>query len=128
MTFQESIAKCMSNYTNFKGRASRSEYWWFYLFVLIIDKVFTFLNALTLSNEVAEIASLWGSLIFLPPLLAVSVRRLHDRNKSGWWLLIAFTIIGLIPLIYWLGKEGFKNVNEYGDPIDLDKKTATKLE
>ena len=128
MTFQESIAKCMSNYANFKGRASRSEYWWFYLFVLIIDKVFTFLNALTLSNEVAEIASLWGSLIFLPPLLAASVRRLHDRNKSGWWLLIAFTIIGLIPLIYWLGKEGFKNVNEYGDPIDLDKKTAKKLE
>ena len=128
MTFQESITKCFSNYANFKGRASRSEYWWFYLFVLIIDKVFTLSNSLTYSNEVAEIASLWGSLIFLPPLLAASVRRLHDRNKSGWWLLIAFTIIGLIPLIYWLGKEGFKNVNEYGDPIDLDKKTATKLE
>tara|TARA_R110000796_G_scaffold217237_1_gene333292 strand:+ start:94 stop:480 length:387 start_codon:yes stop_codon:yes gene_type:complete len=128
MTFQESITKCFSNYANFKGRASRSEYWWFYLFVLIIDKVFTLSNSLTFSNEVAEIASLWGSLIFLPPLLAASVRRLHDRNKSGWWLLIAFTIIGLIPLIYWLGKEGFKNVNEYGDPIDLDKKTATKLE
>ncbi|MDB9953774.1 DUF805 domain-containing protein [Porticoccaceae bacterium] len=128
MTFQESITKCFSNYANFKGRASRSEYWWFYLFVLIIDKVFTLSNSLTFSNDVAEIASLWGSLIFLPPLLAASVRRLHDRNKSGWWLLIAFTIIGLIPLIYWLGKEGFKNVNEYGDPIDLDKKTATKLE
>ena len=120
MTFQESITKCMSNYTNFKGRASRSEYWWFYLFCLIVDRVFSISVALSLGYEVAEMTSLLVNLILLVPFLAVSVRRLHDRNKSGWWLLIIFTIIGLIPLIYWLGKEGFKNENEYGEPINLD--------
>ena len=120
MTFQESIAKCMSNYTNFKGRASRSEYWWFYLFCLVIDLGITALTTLSLGAETAELYSLLVNLILFRPGLAVAVRRLHDRDRSGWWLLIGFTIIGLIPMIYWLGKEGFKNVNEYGEPIDLN--------
>jgi uncharacterized membrane protein YhaH (DUF805 family) len=110
----------MSNYTNFKGRASRSEYWWFYLFCLVIDLGITALTTLSLGAETAELYSLLVNLILFIPGLAVAVRRLHDRDRSGWWLLIGFTIIGLIPLIYWLGKEGFKNVNEYGEPIDLN--------
>ena len=120
MTFQESIVKCMSNYTNFKGRASISEYWWFYLFCLMIGWGITVSTTLSLGAETAEIYSLLVNLIFLMPSLAVAVRTLHDRDRTGWWLLIVFTIIGVIPLIYWLGKEGFKNVNQYGEPIDLN--------
>ena len=70
--------------------------------------------------EAANIVSTLGSLVLLIPQLAVTARRLHDRNRSGWWFLIAFTIIGLIPLLYWLVSEGSKEANEYGEPIDLN--------
>ena len=51
------------------------------------------------------------------PAIAAGARRLHDLNKSGWWQLIAFTIIGLIPLIIWLASVGEKKKNKYGQPI-----------
>ena len=56
---------------------------------------------------------------FFIPSLAVGARRLHDTNRSGWWQLIAFTIIGLIPLIIWLASVGEKKKNKYGQPIKL---------
>jgi len=124
MTFQESIAKCMSNYANFKGRASRSEYWWFYLFCLLIGWGFEVSTTLSLGAESAQSIGLLVSLVLFMPSLAVAVRRLHDRNRSGWWVLIIFTIIGFIPFIYWLGKEGFKNENKNGKPIDLNNQKA----
>mgnify|MGYP000539341806 FL=1 len=55
------------------------------------------------------------------PGLAAGARRLHDVNKSGWWLLISFTIIGVIPLIIWMATEGTKKNNSHGKPIKLRK-------
>ncbi|MDO5654133.1 MAG: DUF805 domain-containing protein [Brachymonas sp.] len=49
--------------------------------------------------------------------MAVATRRLHDIGKSGWWQLLSFTIIGLIPLIFWLAKEGDHGPNDFGDPM-----------
>jgi uncharacterized membrane protein YhaH (DUF805 family) len=50
------------------------------------------------------------------PGIAVTVRRLHDINKSGWWILIAFTVVGIIPLIYWYCQPGTPGKNQYGGP------------
>ena len=60
-------------------------------------------------------------LITALPGLAAGARRLHDVNKSGWWLLISFTIIGVIPLIIWMATEGTKKNNLYGKPIKLKR-------
>jgi len=62
-----------------------------------------------------------ASLVTLIPVLAAGARRLHDINKSGWWQLIALTIIGIIPLLIWLATEGSKKNNSYGKPIKLKK-------
>lgn len=120
MTFQDSITKCFSNFASFKGRASRSEYWWFYLFCVLVNFVVTFTTALSMGVEAANIVNLLASLVLLIPQLAVTARRLHDRNRSGWWFLVAFTIIGLIPLFYWLVSEGLKDPNKYGEPLELN--------
>ena len=125
MTFQDSITKCFSNFASFKGRASRSEYWWFYLFCILINFVVTFTTALSMGVEAANIINLLASLVLLIPQLAGTARRLHDRNRSGWWILIAFTIIGLIPLFYWLVSEGSKEANEYGEPLELNGSNPT---
>ena len=101
MLFSESISHCFSNYANFKGRASRSEFWWFNLFVLGLEFAANLWDAAlgdTSGWGVAYVLVLLGTTI---PVLAVGARRLHDLNKSGWLQLLAITIIGLIPLIIW---------------------------
>ena len=60
------------------------------------------------------------AITFFPSIAAAS-RRLHDVNKSGWWQLIAITIIGIIPLIIWFATEGTKKNNSHGKPIKLKK-------
>lgn len=84
----------LEHYADFKGRARRSEFWWFYLAYII---VLTTLSILGDAHPVFGIAY-WGLavLLFLPGL-AVSIRRLHDSGKSGWWFLIL-----LIPLAGWI--------------------------
>lgn len=104
MTFSESISTCFSKYAAFEGRASRSEYWWFFLF--------TFLASLA-SGMVSETLSGLFSLGVLLPSLAVGVRRLHDVDKSGWFLLLWLVpIVGWIVLIVWAVQEG-KEPNRY---------------
>lgn len=70
-----------------------------------------------LSDNLFVLSSIW-SLIILVPSISVAARRLHDIGRSGWWQLIGLTIIGLIPLIYWLVKQGDHWQNIYGaDPL-----------
>ncbi len=121
MNFTQSISHCFSNYANFKGRASRSEFWWFNLFVLGLEFGADLWDASlgsTGSYGVMGILVLLGTTV---PVIAVAARRLHDLNKSGWWQLIAITIIGLIPLIIWWATEGSKKNNPYGKPIKIKK-------
>ena len=62
-------------------------------------------------------------LIIFIPQITVSVRRLHDVDRSGWWVLIPFTIIGLIPFLYWVCQKGDEGENRFGpEPLALDKK------
>lgn len=104
MTFGESLQTCFSKYAMFDGRAKRSEYWWFVLF--------TFLASLAL-GVVSDILSGLFSLGVLLPSLAVGARRLHDVDKSGWFLLLWFIpIIGWIVLIVWAVQDS-KEPNRY---------------
>lgn len=98
MTFGESISTCFSKYASFEGRASRSEFWWFFLFTVLVSAA---------SGMVSEILSGLFSLGVLLPSLAVGARRLHDINKSGWFLLLwLIPVIGWIVLIFWAAQEG----------------------
>lgn len=89
MTFGESIRICMGPKYLFciKGRASRSEYWWFTLFTVLLNMAEQILAPL-FAPMIASVIILCISLALLPPGLGVSVRRLHDINLSGWWLLL----------------------------------------
>lgn len=107
LNFGQAITVCFSKYADFKGRALRSEYWWFYLFTVLLGWGATLVDP---SGIVAGIVNL----ALLLPVLAAATRRLHDTGRSGWWQLIALTIIGLIPLIIWLASQGAAKENQYG--------------
>ena len=123
MDFGASIKTCFSKYAVFSGRASRSEFWWFALFGLIGGIVTLIVDVMVLRYSIEDFGptnTIFHVITFLP-YLAVGARRLHDINRSGWWQLIALTIIGLIPLIIWLASAGEKKKNKFGQPIKLKK-------
>lgn len=102
MTFGQSVKTCLVQkyFFKFQGRASRSEFWWFMLFIGLVNGVSTLLfNQLPM--RVAASLGLIISLLLLPPNLGVTVRRLHDRNMRGWWLLLP---IGAV--FFWLLSGG----------------------
>ena len=108
----------LKKYVTFSGRARRTEYWMFALFSVIASIILQVLDGvLGLTPMLAGIYSL----AVLLPTLAVAIRRLHDTNRSGWWLLLAFIpLIGIIALIVFFCLEGEKNDNRFG----LDPKAA----
>ena len=123
MNFTQAITSNFKRYVDFNGRSARSEFWWWFLFVFIINCAFALLGIIVggpMSSmyPIVNGLSTLVSLGLLLPGLAVAVRRLHDTNRSGWWYLIAFTIIGLIPLIIWFATRGTVGDNQYGaDPL-----------
>ncbi len=97
MNFQESVKVCFSKYVEFGGRATRPEYWWFVLFIVVVS--------LVLSMFSSTLSALF-SLATLLPSIAAATRRLHDTNRSGWWQLVAIVpVIGWIVLIVFLAQE-----------------------
>ena len=88
-SFGEAVTSCFANFANFKGRARRSEFWWFFLFNVLLGFALSFIPF----NHVSDIVSL---ACFIP-LLAVSTRRLHDTGHSGWWLF--FFYLGFLLLV-----------------------------
>ncbi len=109
MTFGQSISTCLSKYVDFNGRASRPEFWWFYLFTVLMSW-----GAMLIDDT--EIVSVIINLALLLPSLAAGARRLHDTNRSGWWQLLMLTIIGIIPVVIWLASKGDDQQNRYGNP------------
>ena len=81
----ESITTCLKKYAIFKGRARRSEFWWFMLFIFVIQIALSFLSLL--SPIVGYVSLIFSLLVFLPQW-AVLTRRLHDSNHSGWWVVV----------------------------------------
>jgi len=112
MDFQLAIKTCFSKYADFSGRAARPEYWWFFLFTVIVYFVTSVVDGvigIPLLNWIAMLA-------LLLPGLAVGARRLHDMDYSGWWLLLALVpVIGSIALIVWFCMPGTAGANRFGD-------------
>lgn len=124
MDFVQAIKSCFANYATFSGRAPRSEFWFFQLFCTIVgiisailDK--TVLQDYSLGQTHQGVLGLIQNIVLFIPSLAVAIRRLHDVNRSGWWLWISITIIGLLfPLFYWNCCKGTDGSNRFGaDPL-----------
>ncbi len=116
MNFGQAIASGFTNYVNFSGRASRSEYWLWVLFTVIGGLATGILDSALFSNSSPTSSTLNGifELVTFLPGLALNVRRLHDINRTGWWIFIVFTIIGIVVLLYWACKRGTEGPNRFG--------------
>jgi len=119
MNMIEAVKAVFSKYATFEGRARRSEYWWFVLFNFIVSVVLAMLFGGGGNGFGGDIFSMIWTLATLLPSLAVGARRLHDTNRSGWWLLIALIpLIGMIVLIVFCASRGTPGPNRFGqDPL-----------
>ena len=116
MGFMEAVKSVYSRYVDFQGRSPRSEYWWFYLFFMIVYVLSFVLGAVTGGlGLIILVIFVLGSFL---PMLAVTIRRLHDLDKSGWFILLSFIpLVGLI-LLYWFCLKGTDGDNQFGpDPL-----------
>jgi uncharacterized membrane protein YhaH (DUF805 family) len=108
MNFWDAAKTCFRKYADFTGRAVRPEYWYFVLFVLIVQIILRFIYAPL---------SILFALAVLVPQIAVGARRLHDTGRSGWWLLLGLVpIVGAIVLIVWFCQKSEPIANRFGPP------------
>ncbi len=108
----------LKNYAVFSGRARRKEYWMFVLFNLIISCVIAVVEAMV--GSPGWLGAIYFLVVFIPSI-AVSIRRLHDTDRSGWWLLIALIpLLGSLVLLVFFVLEGTAGDNGHGaDPKQL---------
>ena len=112
--FQGAIRQQFENVLNFSGRASRSAYWWYALALLIVDVVLQIISGVAGSSALTLLISLVLIVVGLSGL-SVGVRRLHDTDKSGWWLLIGLIpLIGAIVLLVFVCTPGTPGPNRFG--------------
>ena len=119
----------LKKYADFTGRARRKEYWMFALLVIVASVVIGMIEGiLGLGGTLAMYGplSLLFMLAILIPSISVGVRRLHDTNRSGWWILIGLIpIVGSIVLIVFFVLEGTRGPNQYGpDPLEGERAVA----
>ncbi len=140
MSFMESIKTCFGKYVTFQGRASRSEFWWFAVFIWIGVLLLQGFMYMSIDTDGMMAAAQDGSfnsgmslalpivpliliivfvLVTFLPNLSVMVRRLHDTNHSGWWYWIALIpLLGLLILLYFFVSKGTDGDNDFGpDPL-----------
>ena len=121
--FTESLVLFLKNYLNFSGRSGPSAYWWYMLWSLIFLIPLGLIDSLLLgitSESLFSLSNLFGWVTLIPGLV-LSFRRLHDINKSAWWLLILFTVIGFFVLIYWASVAGDRQENSYEADTEAGK-------
>ncbi|PID36284.1 MAG: DUF805 domain-containing protein [Rhodobacterales bacterium] len=143
MGSSESVRSVYSKYATFSGRASRSEYWWFVIFYSLAALSLSFLDSF-LFGDVQKDAALYFAIIDRPifssifayatflPALALTVRRLHDIDRTGWWALLGvFVLIGTIVLLVFMATKGTRGANRFGpdpnggDATDFNEGTGT---
>ena len=120
VTFEQAVRSALQqHFADFSGRASRSEYWWFALFTVILSVIIQAFGVI--SSDVSLYLGAIVNLALLLPSLSLGVRRLHDINKSGWYILLALIpIVGVIILIVWFCKESEMQPNQYGPVPNVD--------
>ncbi|MDX7950319.1 DUF805 domain-containing protein [Lichenihabitans sp. Uapishka_5] len=107
--------RAMGRYASFSGRAIRSEYWYFALISFLLGAGAALLDR-RLQTE--STFYLLVTLVHAIPSLSVLVRRLHDTDRTGWWVLAAFTLIGAIPLLAFVCQRGTPAANRFGAALD----------
>jgi uncharacterized membrane protein YhaH (DUF805 family) len=110
MTFGTAVSSVFAQYTGFSGRARRSEYWWFVLFNVLVSVVAGVVDT-ALNSVLLGLVVVLGLLL---PSLAVSVRRLHDTGRSGWWLLIGLIPFGGIVVLVFQCQDSEPGANRFG--------------
>lgn len=134
MNMIQAVKAVFSKYATFSGRARRAEYWWFLLFVFVAIFVLAYIDSAVLGFGTAETSVGDGSVSFsadggpltavfllatLLPGIAVTVRRLHDTDRRGWWILIGvIPLIGTLVLLWFYASKGTAGSNRFGeDPL-----------
>lgn len=117
--FGDAIKLGFSKYATFSGRATRAEYWWWILFIVLARIALLVVDTFTFFGT-----SLLFSLATLIPNLALGARRLHDINRTGWWqLLILVPVIGWILLLVWACSRGHDEPNQHGRSFAMEEET-----
>jgi len=107
MNFSQAVSTCLRKYVDFSGRASRPEFWWFFLFQIIV---------MVVTGMVSDVLNGIAGLALLLPALSVGARRLHDIGKSAWFLLLGLIpVLGFLILLYWCVQPS-EGPNVYGPP------------
>ena len=123
MGFGEAVKSFWSNYSTFKGRSRRSEYWWIQLFLVLTNLAVAVIDLALMNGDVDRFIANGGGgivglvwiLVTIVPALAVLGRRLHDTGKSGWWVLIGFVpFVGTIVLFVFSVLDSDAGDNKYG--------------
>ena len=114
MDFAQTVSSGFKNYVGFDGRASRSEYWYWTLFSVVASIIAAAMDSVVGLGFFSGAVSL-GLLL---PSLAVAFRRIHDIDRTAWWILLSFTVIGGIVLLIWFCLRGTMGTNRFGpDPL-----------
>jgi uncharacterized membrane protein YhaH (DUF805 family) len=118
MGFQDAVRSVFDKYATISGRAPRSEYWWWVLFIVVVNAVLGTIDRAIFGAD-TQILSAIFSLATLLPSICVSGRRLHDRDMSAWWLLLWFVpLIGWLVLLFFYVTPGTPGPNRFGpDPL-----------
>jgi uncharacterized membrane protein YhaH (DUF805 family) len=106
-----SVIDCFNRAFDFETRSTRKEFWYWQVFRILMFLSFSYIESIGITGIL-----ILSNLIFLIPELSVSIRRLHDINKSGLWILLSITIIGIIPLFYFYCLKGDEGLNDFGSP------------
>ena len=120
ISFPSAISRGFQHYFDFRSRSTRSEFWWWVLFVVLADIILDTVDALTGTFNPETRSGLFGnifSLAVLVPGLALGARRLHDIDRSGWWQLlwlVFFLIIPIVILFWWLANPSHDGINQHG--------------
>ena len=118
----EAVQRVLSNYVTFSGRAARPEYWWWVLAVVLASLAAGLLDSAVFGPAevdgapVRVFSGLLGLALFLT-MLAVGARRLHDTDRSAWWLLLGLVpLIGALVLLWFYTRSGTAGPNRFGPP------------
>lgn len=117
MSFSEAIGSGFRNIFRWSGRASRSAFWWFYLFLIIVFGATYLTERHLLGSDATDLITVVSLILFLP-IVSVSIRRLHDWNRSGWWVLLGIVpLLGSLLLLLMMLPNSSSEPNEWGpDP------------
>ncbi len=113
----------MGKYATFSGRATRSEFWWFYLFTILMSWGATITSRFIFPHVpgMGDLFIIAVNLVFLLPVMAAGCRRLHDTQRSGWWMLLVFTFIGVVLLVVWWAQPTRGEATRHGEATEGPK-------